>query len=156
MSRATDPRIPWTSVVFGYGPMLPLVAGAFGTWFMAPDWKVAAIRLSIVWGAIILVYIAGVRRGFGMAEDRASTAVEVVTSMGYFILGGLALVVPAVPTALALLIVGYTLAAVLDRRAALRLDAPAHFARLRPPQLLIGTAALVAIWAWAVDIGGVA
>lgn len=148
MSRAADPRVPLTSVVFGFGPMLPLVAAALAAWFMPGYWPLIATRLAIIWAALILSFIAGVRRGFGFGRDGASTVVEIVTATAYFTLAGLSLVAPRADLALALLAVGYALAAVLDRRAALRLDAPAHFATLRPWQLLLGCAALAALWAW--------
>ncbi len=141
-------RIPTDSIVFGYGPMLPLVAAGVGTWVLAPGWGLIAVRLAIVWGALILSFIGGVRRGFGFATPSASTPVEIVAAVGYVTIAGLALVVPFVSTSLALLAAGYALAALLDRRAALAGNAPAHFARLRPPQLLLGCAGLAACWAW--------
>ena len=141
-------RIPTDSIVFGYGPMLPLVAAGVGAWVLAPGWGLIAVRLAIVWGALILSFIGGVRRGFGFATQGASTPVEIVAAVGYVTIAGLALVVPFVSTSLALLAAGYALAALLDRRAALAGNAPAHFARLRPPQLLLGCAGLAACWAW--------
>lgn len=140
--------IPTASIVFGYGPMLPLVAAGIGAWMLAPGWGLIAVRLAIVWGALILSFIGGVRRGYGFATPRASTPVEIVAAVGYFTIAGLALVVPFVSTSLALLAAGYALAALLDRRAALAGNAPAHFARLRPPQLLLSCAGLAACWAW--------
>lgn len=141
-------RIPTDSIIFGYGPMLPLLAAGIGAWILTPVWAALAIRLAIIWGALILSFIGGVRRGFGFATPRASTVIEIVAAVGYFTIAGLALVVPYVATALALLAAGYALAALLDRRAALAGNAPAHFARLRPPQLLLGCAGLMACWAW--------
>lgn len=141
-------RIPTDSIIFGYGPMLPLVAAGIGAWVLPPAWGVLAVRLAIIWGALILSFIGGVRRGFGFATPRASTPVEIVAAVVYVTIAGLALLVPFVGTALALLAAGYALAALLDRRAALAGNAPAHFARLRPPQLLLGCAGLVACWAW--------
>lgn len=147
-ARADDPRIPVNSAILGYGPMLPLVVAALGTWFGAGVLPDVALRLAIIWAALILTFIGGVRRGFGFGVDRTSTAAEIATSTGYFALAGLALVAPRADWALPLLIGGFLLAAFLDRRAALAGDAPRHFARLRPPQLGIGAAALAAIWAW--------
>ncbi|WP_341207745.1 DUF3429 domain-containing protein [uncultured Sphingomonas sp.] len=141
-------RIPLDSIVFGYGPMLPLVAAGAGAWVLTPGWGLIAVRLAIIWGALILSFIGGVRRGFGFATPHASTPVEIVAAVGYVTIAGLALVVPFVSTALALLAAGYALAALLDRRAALAGNAPAHFARLRPPQLLLGCAGLALCWAW--------
>ena len=137
MSRADDPRIPINSIVFGFGPMLPLAVAALGAWLLPPPWPVLAVRLAIIWGALILVFVAGVRRGFGFGNPRASTSVEIATMLAYFVPAGLALVVPAGPIALALLLVGYGLVPTLDTRAARTGNAPAHFARLRWPQMAI-------------------
>ena len=141
----TDPRrIPTDSLIFGYGPMLPLVAAALATWLLPVPWPQAAARLAVVWGALILSFIGGVRRGFGFATPQASTTAELVAAVAYVTIAGLALLVQPPGRALLLLAAGYVLAALLDRRAALRGDAPRHFARLRPPQLLIGAAGLAA------------
>ena len=148
MTRATDPRVPLASIVFGYGPMLPLVAAGLGAWILPEPWPLIAVQLAITWAAVILAFIAGVRRGFGFGQDRASTPVEIVTAMAYLTLAFLALVVPRPSVALALLIVGYVLAAWLDARAARANNAPLHFARLRPPQLLLGAGGLAGCWAW--------
>lgn len=145
--RAADPRIPLASRVLGFGPMLPLVLAALGAWTLSERWGELAVHLAIIWAALILSFVGGVRRGFGFGQDRASTVVEIAAAAAYFILAGLALVVPYWSTAVSLLVVGYVLAALLDARAR-RGDAPAHFARLRPPQLLLGAAALAALWAW--------
>ena len=66
----------------------------------------------------------------------------------YLLLAFAALVAPRPSVALSVLIVGYVSAALLDRRAALAGYAPSHFARLRPPQLLLGAAGLAGCWAW--------
>lgn len=148
MTRATNPHVPPLSLVFGYGPMLPLVAAALGAWFLPEPLPLVAIQLAIIWGALILSFIGGVRRGFGFGQDRASTTSEVAAAIGYVTLAGLALVVPRPSTALALLVVGYVAAAVLDWRAALAGNAPLHFARLRPPQLILGAGSLAMLWTW--------
>ena len=145
--RPSDARIPVDSLIFGYGPMLPLVAAGIGAWLLPDAWAGVAIRCAIVWGALILSFIGGVRRGFGFARAEASTAAELTAAVAYVTIAGLALVLPFVALDTALLAVGYALAALLDRRAALRGDAPAHFARLRVPQLLLGCAGLAACWA---------
>lgn len=143
-----DPRIPPVSRVFGFGPVLPLVAAGAGPW-LVPRSGPLAIQCAIVWAAAILVFVGGVRRGVAFARP-AATASALVAGALYLLLAVAALLVPQPSTALALLIVGYAAAALLDRRAALAGDAPAHLARLRPPQLLLGTAGLVACWAWLV------
>lgn len=146
--RADDPHVPANSAVLGYGPMLPLVAAAVAAWAGGPTLAEIALRLAIIWAALVLTFIGGVRRGFGFGLDRASTRSEIASSTGYFAVAGLALVVPFPDLALALLAFGFLLAGWLDRRAAIKGDAPYHFARLRPPQMLLGALALAALWAW--------
>jgi len=147
---ADRPDIPADGALLGYGPMLPLVAAAIGAWLLPPPWPFWAVQLGIIWGALVLAFIAGVRRGFGFGYARASKPVEIAASITYFILAGLALVIGRPTGALLPLIIGYVLAAFLDRRAALAGNAPAYFATLRPRQLLIGAAGLAGLWAWAV------
>ncbi|GAA4771678.1 hypothetical protein GCM10023219_18220 [Stakelama sediminis] len=126
--------------------MIPFVAAAVGIWLMHRPWPMIALWLVTLWGALILSFIAGVRRGFGFGRQTASTRTEILTMLPYFVIAGLALVVSSQLLAIALLMLGFLLAAVLDRHAALNGDAPAHFARLRPPQFLIAVLALAAIW----------
>lgn len=145
MSRPDDPRIPLNSIIFGFGPMLPLAAAALGAWLLPPPCPALAVRLAIIWGALILVFVAGVRRGFGFGNPLASTGVEIATMLAYFVPAGLALVVPSVPVALALLLLGYVLVPTLDTRAARAGNAPAHFARLRWPQMAIAMVSIVAL-----------
>lgn len=147
---ADRPDVPADGVLLGYGPMVPLVAAALGAWVLPPPWPFWAVQLGIIWGALVLAFIAGVRRGFGFGYPRASKPVEIATSIAYFTLAGLALVIGRPSGALLPLIVGYVLAALLDRRAALAGNAPAYFATLRPRQLLIGAAGLAGLWAWTV------
>jgi len=147
---ATRSDVPADGMILGYGPMLPLVAAGIGTWLLPTPWPFWAGHLGIIWGALILAFIAGVRRGFGFGNLGASKAVEIATSITYFTLAGLALVVEQTSMALLLLLVGYVAAAFLDRRAALAGNAPAYFAALRLRQLLIGAAGLAALFARAV------
>jgi hypothetical protein len=141
--------IPADSLVFGYGPMLPPLAAAIGAWVLPVPWPGIATALAILWSALILAFVAGVRRGFGFGAPGASKHVEIVTMAVYFVPAGVALIfgwVDRPAPALALLALAYLLVAVLDRRAALNGDAPAHFARLRPPQMSIGVIALAALF----------
>lgn len=140
--------MPLSSFVLGVGPMLPLVAAGIGAWVLPGLWPLLAVQLAIFWAALILAFIGGVRRGFGFGQQRASTRGEIIASAAYLMLAGLGLVMPRPSVGLSLLIIGYVLAALLDRHAALAGDAPLHFARLRPPQLLLGAAGLAGCWAW--------
>lgn len=131
--------------------MVPLLAAAVGAWTLPGGWPVLAVQLAIVWAALILSFIGGVRRGFAFATPGASTAVEIAAAVAYVTIAALALVVPRAVIAVALLTAGYALAALLDRHAALAGNAPAHFARLRPPQLLLGCTGLAGCWLWLVS-----
>ena len=51
---------------------------------------------------------------------------------------------PIIGVELILVLVGYALVALLDTRAARTGNAPAHFARLRGPQMLIGMLGIAA------------
>ncbi len=140
-----DPRkIPLPSIVFGYGPMLPFVAGALGVWLGPDAVRPLALWLTQVWGTIILTFVAGVRRGFAFERGRASTGIEIATMLPYVVLAGLGVLLPALwgVTALA---AGFALATALDTIAARRGNAPAFFARLRPTQFPIAVVSLLAI-----------
>ncbi|WP_267394035.1 MULTISPECIES: DUF3429 domain-containing protein [unclassified Sphingomonas] len=141
---------PTDGIILGYGPMIPLVVAALGAWILPDLYAYFAVQAGIIWGALILAFIAGVRRGYGFGSPGASTAVSIATSIGYFVLAGLGLAIGRPSHALLPLILGYVLAAMLDRRAALAGDAPPFFATLRPIQLLIGAAGLAGLWAWTI------
>jgi uncharacterized membrane protein len=149
--------IPRNSLIFGYGPMLPLAAAAFGAWLLPPPWPAIATDLAILWGALILAFVAGVRRGFGFGVERVALSTAIGAMLAYFVPAGVALMLfwAKLPVlALALLAMGYALVAALDRHAARRGDAPAHFARLRPPQMGIAVLALAGLIAHAVLASG--
>lgn len=148
MSEARRATIPTTSLVFGFGPMVPLVLAGAAAWVAPHPWNFIGIQFAIIWAALILAFVGGVRRGFGFAHDGASRVAEIAAGAAYLGVALLALLVPSAVMSLVLLAAGYALAALLDRRAALCGDAPLFFATLRPPQLLIGAAGLAACWAW--------
>ncbi len=139
--------IPPLSLIFGFGPMLPLVAAAAGIWLLPAPWPLYAVNWAIVWGALVLAFIAGVRRGYGFGAREASTAAEIAVMLVYFVLAGLALL-SAPATALALLLLGYALVGLLDHLGARHGNVPAHFYRLRPWQALIAVASLAVLWWW--------
>ncbi len=151
MPNPSDPTrapIPLASLVFGYGPVAPFVAAALGAWTMAAPWPEIATGLAIIWGGIILVFLGGVRRGYGFGDPKASTFREIATMLVYVSLGGLSLVFASIqqPTlAVICQVVGFFLVPVMDRSAAFTGDAPPYFARLRAPQMAIVLTALVAL-----------
>lgn len=150
----TDPgsdqasAIPLDSLIFGYGPMVPFVAAAVGAWSLPAPWPGFAIVLAIIWGALILSFVAGVRRGFGFGARTASTGAEIVAAIAYFVPAGVSLLFvsfgqPA--PALWVLVIGFAVVILLDRRAARQGDAPVYFRRLRLPQMSIAILSLVAL-----------
>ncbi len=149
--HAYEPRaVPWLSVVFGYGPMLPFVGGAALVWLLPPKASEAVFGLTLLWGCAILTFLSGVRRGVSFRTEGGARATQIVTMLGLFLLGFGALVAFAlgfVVAALVLLMIGYTTIAVLDPIAARRGEAPLFFERLRPfqmPLAVLGLGALLA------------
>ena len=105
------PEAPWLAVMFGFGPMLPLVAGSLFAWWRRDDLGVAVQFLTIHWACAILLFLSGVRRGLSFRTEGGETLAQVATMLGLFGLGFLALLAVAlgqtVP-ALVLLILGFT------------------------------------------------
>ena len=97
-----------------------------------------------IWGAAILLFLAGVTRGLSFFTAGGPRPIQLATMGWLFLLGLAGLMLPPL-YALAALIVGYGSVALLDPPAARRGEAPAHFARLRPPQMLVAIAGLVAL-----------
>ena len=142
--------VPWLSVVFGYGPMLPFAAGAAAAWWLGGVWGELALSLTTLWGCAILLFLSGVRRGLSFRTEGGPTWVQIATMLGLFLLGFSALVLTAGGApgpALVLLIVGFTGIAVLDPIAARRGEAPLFIARLRPLQIPIAILSLCALLA---------
>lgn len=141
-------RIPPLSLVFGFGPMLPMALAAIGAWVGAGPLPALAEWLAIIWAALILAFVAGVRRGYGFGNPSASTGVQIATMLAYFIPAGAALILAGLQQqalALACLAGAYILVIALDRQAALQGNAPGHFARLRPVQMAIAVVAMAAL-----------
>lgn len=145
-----EPReTPWLSVVFGYGPMLPFVAGAAAAWWQRGSWDELILLATILYGAAILLFLSGVRRGVSFRTEGGPTVVQIATMLGLFCLGLGALLTVVIlgnrVIALDLLIAGFVAVAILDPIAARRGEAPLFFARLRPLQIPIAVISLVAL-----------
>lgn len=142
--------VPWLSVVFGYGPMLPLLAGGALVWLLPGRTAEAVFTLTLLWGCAILLFLSGVRRGLSFRTEGGARPSQIATMLGLFLLGFGALVAVtqgAAALALGLLILGYAAIGLLDPIAARRGEAPLFFARLRPYQMplaVLGLAALLA------------
>lgn len=145
-----EPReTPALSLVFGYGPMLPLVAGAVSAWWWRDTWDELILLASILYGAAILLFLAGVRRGVSFRTPGGPTAMQIATMFGLFLLGLSALLVVVVlgnrVIALDLLIAGFVAVAILDPIAARRGETPLFFARLRMLQVPLAVLSLAAL-----------
>jgi len=132
-------------LVLGYGATIPFVAGAAASAFLGDaDLAKTAANFTLVWGAAILLFLSGVRRGLSFRTPHAPTVSQIATSLWYFAAGLGALLLwsgreelGSSHPALALLLIGYVSVIALDVPAARRLEAPPYFARLRPLQMLI-------------------
>ncbi|AWN34982.1 DUF3429 domain-containing protein [Methylobacterium radiodurans] len=145
-----EPReTPWLSVVFGYGPMLPFVAGAAGAWWQRGALDFLITLVTILYGAAILLFLSGVRRGVSFRTEGGPTVAQIATMLGLFCLGFGALLTGVIQgkqdIALDMLIAGFVAIAILDPIAARRGEAPLFFARLRPLQIPIAILSLVAL-----------
>jgi hypothetical protein len=141
----TRPRIPLTSLVFGYGPVLPLPVAAILSWTTAPPVPTVVTWLAIWWAAAILIFLAGVRRGRSFRGDEETHAAPLIAMLWLFVLGAGALVAPTPLVSLVLLAIGYASVAILDPISARRGEAPPHFERLRPPQMGIALLGLIGL-----------
>ena len=141
----TPPRIPLTSLIFGYGPVIPLPIAAVMAWTLPPPVPTVVMWLAIWWAASILIFLAGVRRGLGFRGDAETAAGPLIAMIWLFLMGAGALVCPTPLMSLVLLAIGYASVAILDPIAARTGGAPPHFARLRPPQMGVAMIGLIGL-----------
>ena len=146
---AGSPRI---DRLFAYGAMLPLIAGTLALWFAPEAQSFLALNLTLFWGASVLLFIAGVRRGASLSQPGGAAIAEIVAMLGLFLAGVASLVATiwAFPLVAALLqIAGFAGLAILDLVAAPN-DGPLPVERLRSAQIcvLVAVLAAVAIWIW--------
>ena len=145
----TEPReVPWLSVVFGFGPMVPFVGGAALAWADVAPGRAVWLDLTIIWASAICTFLAGVRRGVSFRTMGGPTLAQMSTMLWLFCAGSGALVLwwlqhPSF--ALALLAAAYGSIGVLDPIAARSGQAPLFFARLRPVQMVAPVVSLLAL-----------
>lgn len=145
--RVTEPRsVPPESLLLGGIAMVPFPVGAALAFIPGAAGALFA-DLTLLWGAAILTFLAGVRRGVSFRTERGPTRAQLGATVWYFVLGALALVLvglsdglggtAAKASAAALLGVGYASMIVLDPHAARHGEAPLFFQRLRPVQMML-------------------
>lgn len=133
-------------LLFGYGPMLPFPAAALVLWFGEGRFAAVASHLIILWGAAILLFLSGVRRGLSFRTEGGPRPAQFAAMLWLFLIGLGALLAPPAWAA-GLLLAGYGSILLLEPRAARRGEVPLYFARLRPWQMAVPTASLALTWA---------
>ncbi|WP_230481142.1 DUF3429 domain-containing protein [Sphingomonas sp. Leaf21] len=139
--EAASPRAPALSLIFGYGPVLVLPLAALAAWARVP----LALLIGQIWGAAILIFLAGVARGLSFFTPGGPHVSQMLTMILRFSLGLVALIAGPL-TGFALLILGYASIALTDPWIARWGGAPRHFARLRPPQMVVALIGLIALF----------
>lgn len=137
-------RIPPLSLILGYGPMAAFPLLALAAWLAPPPWPAIAVAIGQGWGAALLIFLAGVRRGLSFFTEGGPRPAQIATMLWLFVLGCAALVTAPL-LAFPLLVIGYSSIALLDPPAARRGETPAFFIRLRPPQMGVALVGLVAL-----------
>ena len=145
----TPTRIPLLSVVLGYGPAAVLPVLGVLAW-AGQGW---ALPLGRLWGAAILLFLAGVARGLSFFTEGGPRRPQIAATMWRFGCGLIALMV-WLPAAFALLIAGYLGVALFDPWAARHGEAPRYFARLRPSQMAVALAGLAILLARSLGTSG--
>lgn len=145
----TPARVPPLSLLLGYGPaaVLPLLGLLAWTGY---DW---ALPLGRLWGAAILLFLAGVARGLSFFTEGGPRPPQLATMAWRFGCGLLALAL-WLPAAFVLLIAGYLGVALFDPWAARHGEAPRYFAQLRPPQMAVAILGLALLLARALGASG--
>jgi hypothetical protein len=137
-----DDHIPPASLILGFGPMLLLLLCAVLAWLLpAPSgrWAVAGGWL---FGAAILLFLAGVERGMSFHVGEGAPPRQIALMLALFALGVAALVLsPRFSFLVAA--TGYAIIGAADPLLARSGGAPAHFRRLRPAQMIIAVLALL-------------
>jgi hypothetical protein len=149
---AREPRrIPWLDVVFGFGPMVPIAAGAVAVWWLRGQPLDYLLNLlTLFYSGSILCFLAGVHRGVSFRTEGGPRLSQMVTMLLLYGLGAgslFAAILGSPVVGLSMLILGYALVAVLDPLEARTGAVPLAHARLRPLQMPIAIVSLaVLLW----------
>ena len=130
--RLISGKIPGAALVLGLAGLIPFVAGAAAQWTRIPLLPAdTGLKLAIVYGAIILSFLGGIRWGTAIGPyDQGRQTLEFSASVLGSLAGLAAVFLPAIP-ALALLIAGFLMQGLWD---VMSVDAgrlPSWFGRLR-------------------------
>ncbi len=140
-------RIPLDGLVLGWGAMVPFPLLAAICWWHEGWAEIAALAAQL-WGAALLLFFAGVRRGLSFRTEGGPRLRQLTAFALLFCTGLVVLIVP-VPAALLIIAGALAVLAVEDVRCAPRGDVPLYFRRLRPAQMTFAVASVLLCW-WAV------
>ena len=135
--------IPRAGFLLAYGAMAPLMAAAVAAWIDPVAETVVA--LTILWGAALLLFFSGVRRGLSFRTEGGARPAQLVMMSWLFAAGLAALIVPGKAPALLILLGGFASLGLFDPPAARRGEAPVYFAPLRRRQMLVPVVALAVV-----------
>jgi hypothetical protein len=138
-------HISGLSFVLGFGPMRPFLFGAVGAWVLTARPAQLVIVLTLTWDGAVLAFLAGVQRGLSFRTPGGAQPAQITTMVGLSTLAVVALAVPSLVLRAALLAIGLSAVVVLDLVAVHGQETPPFFARLRPAQMPIAIASLIAI-----------
>ncbi|MCT8266457.1 DUF3429 domain-containing protein [Afifella sp. JA880] len=141
-------RTPGLSIFLGYGAMLPITVGALAVLVLPDDAAEVVLSLTTIWGAVVLIFLGGVRRGLSFRTEAGPTITQLVMTFWLFGLGLVSLLLGPGSGTLLLLLAGYVRLAIVDPLSARRGEAPLFFARLRPLQMLVPIASFVVLLLW--------
>ncbi|UAK25388.1 DUF3429 domain-containing protein [Sphingomonas nostoxanthinifaciens] len=139
-------RIPRIELLFAYGPVLLIVAAGAGCWLLPPLYAGASLAAGVIWASAILAFLAGVTRGLSFFTAGGPQRGQLAEMMWLYVLAFGSMIAPTA-IALVLLVMGYATIALYDPQAAKRGWAPAHFARLRLPQMIVAIVGLLVMLA---------
>ena len=130
--RLISGKIPGAALMLGLAGLIPFVAGAAAQWTHIPLLPSGVgLKLAIVYGAIILSFLGGIRWGTAIGPyDQGRQTLEFSASVLGSLAGLAAVFLPNIP-ALALLIAGFLMQGLWD---VMSVDAgrlPHWFGRLR-------------------------
>lgn len=125
-------RIPSAALLLGLAGLVPFFAGAAALWaslpLLPPE---TGLKLAIVYGAIILSFLGGIRWGTAIGPyDTSRQTLEFSASVLGSLAGLAAVFLPAIP-ALALLIAGFLMQGLWDVMSVDSGRLPSWFGRLR-------------------------
>ena len=125
-------RIPLAALLLGLAGLIPFAAGAVSLWASVPLLPAeTGLRLVVIYGAIILSFLGGIRWGTAIGPyDAGRQAPEFAASVMGSLAGLSAAFLPAIP-ALALLIAGFLVQGLWDVMSVDSGRLPGWFGRLR-------------------------